>query len=49
MTSLTFLLLWCALQVTLLSLLTAAVYLAVGRRGPAVGSAVLLAARPECC
>ncbi len=43
MTSLTFVLLWCALQVTLLSLLTALVYLTVGRRGPAVGSAVLLA------
>jgi prepilin-type processing-associated H-X9-DG protein len=43
MSTLTFMLAWCVLQVTLLSLLTAMVYLVVGRRGPAVGSAVLLA------
>jgi len=43
MSTLTFMLAWCVLQVTLLSLLTAVVYLVVGRRGPAVGSAVLLA------
>lgn len=43
MSGLTFMLAWCVLQVTLLSLVTTLVYLVVARRGPAVGSAVLLA------
>jgi len=43
MNSVTLVLAWCALQVTLVSLVAAIVYLTVCRRKPALGSAVLVA------